>query len=202
MLAVGLCNIVGCLFSSMPVNASFSRAAVSNASGIRTTIGGIYTGVMVILSLTFLTPYFSYIPKATLASVIICAVLFMVEVSIVKPMWKINKIDWIPLWGTFIACLLLGIEIGILVGVVIDVILLLYYNARPRVTVQKISENGMEYVKITPSSSVLFPSAEYVRELIMKSNIEMGRSSNMVVLDCSKISRADFTSAKVMRRMT
>lgn len=51
----------------------------------------------------------------------------------------ITEIDWIPLWGTFIACLLLGIEIGILVGVVIDVILLLYYNARPRITVQKIS---------------------------------------------------------------
>lgn len=44
MLAVGLCNIFGSFFQSMPVNASFSRGAVSNASGIRTSMGGIYAG--------------------------------------------------------------------------------------------------------------------------------------------------------------
>jgi MFS superfamily sulfate permease-like transporter len=48
-------------------------------------------GIMVILALTLLTPYFYFIPKATLSSVIICAVLFMVEVGLVKPMWKSNS---------------------------------------------------------------------------------------------------------------
>lgn len=43
MAAVGICNIVGSFFSSFPINASFSRAAVSNASGVRTPLGGIYT---------------------------------------------------------------------------------------------------------------------------------------------------------------
>ena len=46
---------------------------------------------MVILALTFLTPYFSYIPKATLSAVIICAVIFMVEVTIIKMIWKVNS---------------------------------------------------------------------------------------------------------------
>lgn len=44
------------------------------------------------LALTFLTPYFSFIPKATLAAVIICAVIFMVEVSLTKMIWGINSI--------------------------------------------------------------------------------------------------------------
>lgn len=46
---------------------------------------------MVILALTFLTPYFSFIPKATLAAVIVCAVLFMVEVAITKMIWNVHS---------------------------------------------------------------------------------------------------------------
>jgi hypothetical protein len=46
---------------------------------------------MVILALSLLTPYFYFIPKATLSSVIICAVIFMVELGMVKPMWKSNS---------------------------------------------------------------------------------------------------------------
>lgn len=46
---------------------------------------------MVILALTFLTPYFYYIPKSTLAAVIICAVYFMIEWTISKNIWKLNS---------------------------------------------------------------------------------------------------------------
>ncbi|RZC40940.1 Sulfate transp domain containing protein, partial [Asbolus verrucosus] len=44
MIAVGICNLIGSFFGSYPVNASFSRAAVSNASGVKTPLAGIYTG--------------------------------------------------------------------------------------------------------------------------------------------------------------
>lgn len=46
------------------------------------------SGIIVILSLQFFTPYFKYIPKASLAAVIIAAVVFMVEYNVVKPMWR------------------------------------------------------------------------------------------------------------------
>jgi Sulfate permease and related transporters (MFS superfamily) len=45
-------------------------------------------GILVILSLQYFTPYFYYIPKASLAAVIIAAVVFMVEFHVVKPMWR------------------------------------------------------------------------------------------------------------------
>ena len=48
-------------------------------------------GVIVILALTLLTPYFYYIPRATLSSVIICAVIFMVEINILQPIWKCSS---------------------------------------------------------------------------------------------------------------
>lgn len=53
-----------------------------------TSLGGLVTGAMVILALRFLTPYFYYIPKASLAAVIVCAVIFMVDLDVIKPMWR------------------------------------------------------------------------------------------------------------------
>ena len=49
------------------------------------------TGVLILLSLGILTPYFYFIPKASLAAVIICAVIFMIEYEVVKPMWRSSR---------------------------------------------------------------------------------------------------------------
>lgn len=59
MAAVGICNIAGSFFGSFPVNASFSRAAVSNASGIRTPLGGVYTSKLCFLNKTDFNHLFS-----------------------------------------------------------------------------------------------------------------------------------------------
>ena len=91
MIALGFCNIAGSFFSSMPTTGSFSRTAVNAASGVKTPFGGLYTGGLVILALAFLMPYCAYIPKATLAAVIITAVIFSVEYEVVRPMWRANS---------------------------------------------------------------------------------------------------------------
>lgn len=88
LIAIGLANIANSFVQGFPGTGSLSRSAVNNASGVRTPLGNIYTMALVVLSLLFFTPYFSYIPKASLAAVIIAAVVFMVEVKVVKPMWR------------------------------------------------------------------------------------------------------------------
>jgi hypothetical protein len=85
---VGLSNIANSFVQGFPGAGSLSRSAVNNSSGVRTPLGGLYTGILVILALLFFTPYFYYIPKSTLAAIIIAAVIFMVEVKVVKPMWR------------------------------------------------------------------------------------------------------------------
>lgn len=88
LLAIGLCNICNSFVQSFPGTGSLSRSAVNNCSGVRTPLGGLYTGLLVIAALLFFTPYFYFIPKASLAAIIIAAVVFMVEVRVVKPMWR------------------------------------------------------------------------------------------------------------------
>ncbi|KAF7278204.1 hypothetical protein GWI33_008698 [Rhynchophorus ferrugineus] len=195
MIAVGLCNIFGSFFGSYPVNASFSRAAVSSASGVKTPLSGVYTGIMVMLAFTFLTPYFSYIPKATLAAVIICAVIFMVEINIAKSMWRINKLDLIPFSVTFISCLLLGIELGILIGILVELGKLLYFSARPKIIIKKVVGNKI-YLKLLLTSSVLFSSAEYIREKIVEYSNDVKQDISIILIDCSNVSTLDYTAGK------
>ena len=88
MIALGLCNIFGSFVQSMPTMGSFSRTAVNSSSGVKTAMGGVYTGLLVIVCLAFLMPYTAFIPKATLAAVIITAVVFSVEHHIIMPVWR------------------------------------------------------------------------------------------------------------------
>ncbi len=88
MIALGICNFMGSFVSSYPTTGSFSRTAVNAASGVRTPFGGVYTGALVLLALAVLMEYCAFIPKATLAAVIITAVIFSVEIHVIKPLWK------------------------------------------------------------------------------------------------------------------
>lgn len=145
MLALGLCNIASSFVGSMPVTGALSRGAVNHASGVKTTFGGVYTGIIVIVALYLLTPYFSYIPKASLAAVIIAAVIFMVELHVIKPIWRTKKTDVIPAGATFIFCLFFRLEVGIVIGIGINVIFLLYASARPTVQIEKVKVSVLRF---------------------------------------------------------
>ncbi|KAJ8678531.1 hypothetical protein QAD02_014318 [Eretmocerus hayati] len=199
MMALGVCNIVSAFVSSMPVSGGLSRGAVNHSSGVRTTLGGVYTGILVLVSLLFLTPYLNYIPKAALAAVIIAAVVFMVEIQVVKPMWRTKKIDLVPAVVTFLGCLLTRLELGILIGIGINLLFLLYASARPSLRVSKATSTaGLDYLVITPDRSLVFPSVEYVRSRISKQGSKQG-TDVPVVIDSTHIQAADFTTAKGMK---
>ncbi|KAL4702129.1 hypothetical protein ACJJTC_016053 [Scirpophaga incertulas] len=164
IVALGVSNIFGAFFLSIPVNGSFTRSAVSDASGVRSPAAGFYTSILVLLTLALLTPYFYFIPRAALAAVIVCAVLHMVDIAIVKQLWRSSRLDLIPLFGTFICCLGVGIEVGLICGVVVDMLLLLYYHSRPPLDLQFVNNNDLPpHFAIHPVGRLHFAGAETVR---------------------------------------
>ncbi|GAB0097649.1 sodium-independent sulfate anion transporter [Sergentomyia squamirostris] len=200
LIAIGTANVVNSFVQGYPGNGALSRGAVNNSSGARTPMGSLYTGVLVILALLFFTPYFYYIPRSALAAIIIAAVIFMVEVRVIKPMWRSKKSDLLPGLATFIACLALPLEYGILIGIGINVIFILYHSARPKITIELCATTGVsnKYLMITPDRCLIFPSTEYVRHLVNKQGI---KNQTPVVLDCSHIYGADYTAATVIETL-
>ncbi|XP_058058472.1 sodium-independent sulfate anion transporter isoform X1 [Anopheles bellator] len=195
LVSLSLSNIFGSFFGSMPVTGSFSRSAVNHASGVKTPLGGIYTGALVLLALGVLTSYFQYIPKAALSAVIISAVIFMVEYEVVQPLWRCSKRELIPGAITFLLSLALGVEIGLLVGVLADLAFVVYRTARPVVSVNV--ENtafGTQYISIRPTQPfIYFPAVEWVRNVTSKAIKQHGNIP--VVFDCRLVNDFDYTAA-------
>lgn len=131
MLAIGLSNIASSFVSAFSITGSFSRTAINSQSGVKTPAGGIVTGIIVIFGLAVLTPLIFYIPKSALASVIISAVIFMVDLKTVKTLWNTKRIDLLPLLVTFGVCFY-QIPYGILAGVGTSLLLLLYPITFPK----------------------------------------------------------------------
>ncbi|KPJ15655.1 Sodium-independent sulfate anion transporter [Papilio machaon] len=178
LLTLSLANIFGSFVSAMPITGSFSRSAVNHASGVATQFGGIYTGILVLLALSLLTPYFYFIPKASLAAVVICAVIFMIEYEVVKPMWRSRRADLMPAFATFAICLVVGVELGIVAGVVLN------------------TSSGFNYLLVTVGNSLYFPSVEYIRQYVSRAAQKQAGCSMPVVIDCRYVLGADFTAAK------
>ncbi|XP_019745000.1 sodium-independent sulfate anion transporter isoform X2 [Hippocampus comes] len=186
LLAIGMTNVMGSFVSAYPVTGSFGRTAVNSQTGVCTPAGGIVTSGIVLLSLAFLMPAFYYIPKASLAAVVICAVTPMVDYRVVAKIWKIHKLDLLPFIMTFLLSFW-RVQYGIIGGVAISGALLMYTMARPGI---KMSNQGVMLIEL--ASGLSFPAAEHLSHIIHTQALQ-DSPPRSVVLDCSHVSVIDYT---------
>ncbi|KAH0629368.1 hypothetical protein JD844_011401 [Phrynosoma platyrhinos] len=186
LLAMGFTNLLGSFVSSYPVTGSFGRTALNAQTGVCTPAGGLITGALVLMSLAYLTSLFYYIPKAALAAVIICAVAPMFDAKIFHTLWLVKRLDLVPLCVTFLLCFW-EVQYGIIAGVLVSGILLLYPLARPRI---KVLEH--EALFIQPASGLYFPAIEFLRDTVQKQALSEPRLRS-VILDCTHVSSIDYT---------
>ncbi|XP_069728824.1 sodium-independent sulfate anion transporter isoform X3 [Phaenicophaeus curvirostris] len=187
LLAMGFANILGSFVSSYPITGSFGRTAVNAQSGVCTPAGGLVTGALVLLSLAYLTSLFYYIPKAALAAVIISAVVPMFDAGIFRTLWRVKRLDLVPLCVTFLLCFW-EVQYGIVAGVLVSGILLFYSIARPPI---KVSEGDVLLVQ--PGSSLHFPAIEWLRDTVCSHALAAASPPRSIILDCRHISSIDYT---------
>ncbi|CAN0837014.1 Sulfate transporter 4.1, chloroplastic [Linum grandiflorum] len=135
LVGLGLANIFGSFFSSYPSTGSFSRSAVSNESGAKTGLSGIFTGIVMGCALLFLTPLFEFIPQCALAAIVVSAVIGLVEYDQAIFLWRVDKKDFLLWIITCTMTLFLGIEIGVLVGVGVSLAFVIHESANPHIAV-------------------------------------------------------------------
>ncbi|XP_074081078.1 sodium-independent sulfate anion transporter isoform X3 [Macrotis lagotis] len=187
LLAIGLTNLLGSFVSSYPVTGSFGRTAVNAQTGVCTPAGGLVTGVLVILSLAYLTPLFYYIPKAALAAVIITAVAPLFNAKILWTVWRVKRLDVVPLCVTFLLCFW-EVQYGILAGTLVSGLLLLYHVARPQI--QQVSKGPV--LILQPVSGLHFPAIEALREIVYSQALLVSPPC-CTILDCTHVSNIDYT---------
>ncbi len=137
LIGQGLANLVGAATQSFPVSGSFSRSAVNINAGAMTGMSSVFTGLLVLLTLLFLTPLLYHLPQAVLAAVIIMAVVGLVNVGAVKHAWKASRHDGIAAIVTFVATLAAAphLDTGIMIGAGLAIGLYLYRTMSPRTVI-------------------------------------------------------------------
>jgi len=205
LIGLGLANIIGSFFKAFPVTGGFSRTAVNDQAGAKTGLASIISAVLIIVTLLFLTQYFYFLPNAILAAIIMVAVFGLIDFAEAKHLWKHDKKDFLVFMITALATLGLGIEEGILIGVVLSLGLLIYKVSYPHIAelgnvpgskefrnIERFSEletyEGMLILRF--DAQLYFANATSLVDFIYK-KIKVKPDVRHIVLDCSAISSLD-----------
>jgi len=145
LLGLGAANLGAGFCSGMVVNGSLSKTAVNGSAGARSQFSGIAVAALTIVTLLFLTSLFEDLPEATLAAVVIAAVIELVDIPALTELYRLHTTRLGRIYGAaaradFIAAVaaLLGVLIfdtlpGLFIGIAVSLVLLLYRASHPNV---------------------------------------------------------------------
>ena len=217
LVGQGLSNITSGLFSGYPVSGSFSRSAVNIDAGARTGFSSIVTGIVVGITLLFLTPLLYHLPQATLASVIIMAVLGLIKFKPIKHAWKAEKHDGIVAVVTFVLTLVMAphLDRGILIGVLLSMAFFIYRTMRPRfATVARYHDGTFRDLKIHPElescknivvirfdMSLYYANAGYFETEVLRVFADHP-DAKFIILDAEGINMLDSTGQMVLTQLS
>ena len=227
LIGIGAANLASGLSSGMVVNGSLSKTAVNGSAGARTQASGLVVAVLTVVTLLFLTGLFEDLPEATLAAVVIAALIELVDFAALRALYRsssarLGKIYGFAARADFIAAVaaMLGVLVfdtlpGLIIGVADSLLLLLYRVSRPHVAVLgEIPGSGGEWADVDHhpedqmmpdvpvlrvESGLFFANADYVRGVIERA--AAGDGTTAVVLDCETMPSVDVTAARMLSHL-
>ncbi len=144
MVGKGLANLVAGVMQGYPVSGSFSRTAIAFDAGAKTGFAAVVSGIIVGITLLFLTPLMYHLPIATLAAVIIVAVASLFQIAPLVHSWKVNWHDTIVAFVVFNTTIYFAphLEKGVYIGIAISLAFYIYRTMRPHFAEVAMHEDG------------------------------------------------------------
>ncbi len=227
LIGLGAANVGSGLMTGMVVNGSLSKTAVNGSAGARSQVSGLAVAVFTIITLLFLTSLFEDLPEATLAAVVIAAVVELVDIGALRGFYGLYSRQLGRIYGRaarpdFIAAVaaLLGVLVfdtlpGLVIGIIVSLLLLLYRASRPHVAemgrvpgapgqfgdVDRHPEDAPEsdVAVLRVESGLFFANAEAVREAIRDRAARPGTVA--VVLDAEAMAFVDVTAVRMLEEL-
>ncbi|NWR00142.1 S26A6 protein, partial [Paradoxornis webbianus] len=192
LIALGLCNFLGGFFQCFAISCSMSRSLVQESTGGNSQVAGVIASLVILVTILKIGELFRDLPKAILAAIIIVNLKGMFkQFRDLKTLWKSNRVDLLVWIVTFIATLLLNLDIGLAASVAFGLLTVIFrtqlphYSILGRISNTDVYRDVVEYemaqevpgVKIFRSSStVYFANVElYAEALKRKSGIDVDR---------------------------
>jgi len=201
---LGFANLGAGFTGGSPVCGGFSRSVVNFAAGANTQLAAVITASLIGLTLAFFTPLFYYVPKTVLASIILVAILELVNVRGFLKNLAYDKADGIAEGATFVAVLFGGIELGLTIGILISLGLHFWRSSRPHIAVvgqvgdsEHFRNVNRHKVKTYPhllalriDESLFFANASYLENFILN-QVAANKELTDVLIICSAINSID-----------
>lgn len=213
LIALGTANIASSVTGGMPVAGGFSRTMVNYSAGAQSQIAMLFAVIILSIVLVSINNMLETIPKAVLASIIIVAVLPLIGLKKIVSVWKQDKSDGYSQILTLLGVLLLGIEEGIMLGVVATVVSYLRKAGKPHIAVvgrikdteqfRNIKRHQVETWKnlllIRIDENITFANINFISEFIEKEAQES--QAKNIVLIFSSVSHIDTTAVNYFRQL-
>ena len=213
--ALGIANIAGSFFKSFPVTGGFSRTAVNDQAGAKTGFASIISASLIIITLLFLTSYFYYLPNAVLAAIIIVAVYGLIDFKEARYLWKTDRTDFFLFISAAIGTLVLGIEEGIILGVILSLALLIFRVSYPHYSQLGLINNGREFINVLRDKNakidnkivimrfdaqLFFANINYFKEKV-ELLIGERKQPEFFILDARPVSTVDSTAIHALHEL-
>ncbi len=215
LVGQGLGNILGSFGGSYAVSGSFSRSAVNLQAGAVSGVSSVVTSLVVVLTLFFFTPLLCHLPQATLAAVIMMAVIGLVNTKGFVHAWKAQWYDGAISVGSFLVTLYFAphLDKGIMVGVAFTMAVFLYKSMRPVVASLSMHEDkvlksaehymlkGCAHVAVVRFDGALFfANASYLDEQVAKFRTEHP-DLRYILLDAKGINEMDASGEEALEQV-
>lgn len=142
MLSMGITNIASAVTSGMVVSGSLMRSQLNIAGGAKTVLSSVTSGLALLFCFLVLSPYFQYIPKPTLAVLIITITVPLIRFDTIKMLISSTVGDAVVFFLTFFLGLVLNLESSIYIGAAISIIFFLKKVSVPQLLEYDFNDSG------------------------------------------------------------
>ncbi|KAL5163124.1 putative sulfate transporter 3.3 [Glycine soja] len=111
---------------------SFSRSAINHNAGAKTAMSNLVMSVTVLVTLLFLMPLFQYTPNVILGTIIITAVIGLIDLPSAYLIWKLDKFDFVVMLTAFFGVIFISVQLGLAIAVGLSVFRILLQVTRPK----------------------------------------------------------------------
>jgi high affinity sulfate transporter 1 len=226
LIGLGAANIGAGLSSGMIVNGSLSKTAVNGSSGANSQLSALVVAGLTVVTLLFLTGLFEKLPEATLAAIVIAALIELIDIGALTRLYRFHSraagpAEAVATRADFVAAIaaLLGVLVfdtlpGLVIGIGVSILLLVYRASRPHVaTLGKVpgttnqwgdverhpeNERPQGIVVLRPESALFFANSDAVRREI---RARATGDTHAVVLDAETMAMVDTTATAMLSEL-
>jgi len=204
LLGLGVSNLVAGVSGGYPINGSMSRSAVNFSAGGKTPMVGLLVAGFMALTAVFLTPILQSLPLSVLAALIIVACFNLLDFKALWKTWVYSRADGITALATFFSVLLLGVQWGVLAGVILAMALHIKSTLKPHMAIvgrfpgtehyrdadKFVVETNEQVQTLRIDESLYYANARYLEDKVARIVADNPKMQDLILM-CTAVNHID-----------